>query len=155
MRIYKSGWFAKFARKEEIDDAVLREAVARAERGLVDAQLGNGLIKQRVARENGGRSGGYRTLIFFRDGERAVFAFGFAKSSKANLDAEELAVFRKAARLVLGLTQAQIDAEVATGAMMEVEDGDDVYKRCDGGGAWHDGGAARARRHRQADDARI
>lgn len=55
-----------------------------------------------------------------------MFAFGFAKNSKANLDADELAAFRKAAKIVLGLTQAQIDAEVAAGVLTEVEHGKDI-----------------------------
>ena len=86
MRIYKNAWFAKFARKEGLDDAMLRDAVQRADNGLIDAQLGSGLIKQRVARQGEGRSGGYRTLLLFRAGERAVFVFGFANSGMANLD---------------------------------------------------------------------
>jgi hypothetical protein len=126
VRIYKNAWFAKFARKEDVNDTMLVDAVRRAAAGLIDAPLGSGLIKQRVARPGQGRSGGYRTLIFFRDGERAVFAFGFAKNSKANLDADELAAFRKAAKIVLGLTQAQIDAEVAAGVLTEVEHGKDI-----------------------------
>jgi hypothetical protein len=84
--IYKNSWFAKFARKERISDAALCVAIDRAGRGLIDADLGSGLIKQRVAREGAGKSGGYRTLIFFRAGERSIFVFGFAKSDKANLD---------------------------------------------------------------------
>jgi len=40
-----------------IDDR-LCEAVERAESGLIDANLGGGLIKQRVARLGQGRSGG-------------------------------------------------------------------------------------------------
>jgi hypothetical protein len=80
MRIYKSAWFAKFARKEKIDDSALCDAIHRAEKGLIDADLGSGLLKQRVARGGAGKSGGYRTLIVFRSGERAIFAFGFAKS---------------------------------------------------------------------------
>lgn len=126
MKIYRSAWFAKFARKEDIDDAALCEAVERAERGLIDAELGSGVIKQRVARPGEGRSGGYRTLMFFRQSERAIFAFGFAKRSKANLDVGELAIFRRAAKIVLALSQAQIDAEVVAGTMMEVKRGDDL-----------------------------
>ena len=80
MRVFKSNRFHRFARKEKISDAMLCEAIERAERGLIDADLGAGLIKQRVARPGAGRSGGYRTLIFFRAETRAVFAFGFAKS---------------------------------------------------------------------------
>jgi hypothetical protein len=57
--------FARFARKERLDDARLCEAVSRAERGSVDADLGGHLIKQRVARPGGGRSGGTRVLIAY------------------------------------------------------------------------------------------
>jgi hypothetical protein len=81
-RIYKNRWFAKFASREGISDAALVAAIDQANRGLVDADLGGGLIKQRVAREGGGKSGGYRTLVFFRHEELAIFAFGFAKSTR-------------------------------------------------------------------------
>jgi len=66
VRVFKGVWFAKFARKQRISNAALCEAVARAEAGLIDADLGGGVIKQRVARPGAGRSGGYRTVIFFR-----------------------------------------------------------------------------------------
>jgi RelE toxin of RelE / RelB toxin-antitoxin system len=61
-RIYKNRWFAKFASREGISDVTLVAAIDRADRGLIDGDLGGGLIKQRVAREGGGKSGGYRTL---------------------------------------------------------------------------------------------
>jgi hypothetical protein len=121
-RIYKNRWFAKFASREGISDATLIAAIDQAYRGLIDADLGGGLIKQRVAREGGGKSGGYRTLVFFRQEDRAVFAFGFAKSNKANLDAAELRVYKQAAKIILALTQAQIDMEVAAGRLFEVND---------------------------------
>ncbi|WP_234056077.1 type II toxin-antitoxin system RelE/ParE family toxin, partial [Xanthobacter sp. NFH-6] len=58
MRVFKNSRFHKFARKEKISDAMLCEAVERAERGQIDADLGAGLIKQRVARPGAGKSGG-------------------------------------------------------------------------------------------------
>lgn len=103
-RIYKNRWFAKFAAREGISDATLVAAIDQANLGLIDADLGSGLIKQRVAREGGGKSGGYRTLVFFRHEERAIFAFGFAKSGKANLNAVKLRAYRQAAKIVLALT---------------------------------------------------
>ena len=121
MRVFKNGWFQKFARKEKISDAMLCEAVARAERGQIDADLGAGLIKQRVARAGAGKSGGFRTLVFFRAQTRAVFAFGFAKSDMANLDAGDEAYMKKAAKLVLGFTDAQMEAEIVAGRMLEVK----------------------------------
>src|SRR5438067_11105643 len=89
----------------------LLDAVARAEKEHVDADLGGGVIKQRIARPGQGKSGGYRTIIFLRRGERAVFA----KSDRANLDAEEEKQFKDAARHVLRLTEKQIDELVKNG----------------------------------------
>lgn len=127
MRIFTNAWFDKFARKQDISDSMLCEAVWRAEKGLVDADLGGGLIKQRIARAGAGKSGGYRTLVFFRDGHRAVFAFGFAKSDRANLDRDEEKAFRKAAKLVLSFSDDQMDAEVRAARLVEVIcDGKDV-----------------------------
>ena len=74
------------------------------------------------ARDSEGKSGGYRTLIFFRHEERAIFAFGFAKSDKANLSPIELRTYKEAAKIVLALTQAQIDTEVREGRLFEVND---------------------------------
>lgn len=121
-RIYKNRWFAKFAVRAGIGDAALVAAIDQANHGLVDADLGGGLIKQRVAREGGGKSGGFRTVVFFRHEERAIFAFGFAKSDKANLSAAELKVYKKAAKIVLALSQAQIDVEVREERLFEVND---------------------------------
>ena len=64
------------------------QAIERVGQGLVDADLGGGIIKQRVARQGQGRSGGYRTLIAYRFGDFAVFLFGFAKNELDNIDGE-------------------------------------------------------------------
>lgn len=79
MRIFKTKWFVRYVRQEHISDHGLRDAIERAERGLIDADLGGGVIKQRVARTGQGRSGGYRMLIAYRSGNRAVFMYGIAK----------------------------------------------------------------------------
>jgi hypothetical protein len=50
-RIYKIRWFAKFASRERITGVTLVAAIDQASRGLIDADLGGGLIKQRAARE--------------------------------------------------------------------------------------------------------
>ena len=87
VRVFKSKRFAKFARKERISDASLCKAVKNADAGLIDADYGGGVIKQRIARPNEGKSGGYRSIILFRRGVRSFFVFGFAKSEQANIDA--------------------------------------------------------------------
>jgi hypothetical protein len=108
VRIYKSRWFHRFASKEGIADAVLREAIARAEKGQIDAGLGGEVIKQRISRPGQGKSKGYRTIILFRRGARAFFVYGFAKSQRANIDDDEKAQFKEAAKHVLALTEKQL-----------------------------------------------
>ena len=121
MRIFKSRWFQRFARKEGIGDAVLREAVARAEKGQIDADLGGEVIKQRIARPGGGKSKGYRTIVFFRRGTKAFFMYGFAKSQRANITENEEAQFKQAAKHVLALTERQLAELLKRGDFMEVK----------------------------------
>ena len=82
MQTFKTKAFARFADREGLEDAALCEAVRRAGEGLVDADLGGGVIKQRIARKGGGRSGGFRTIVLFRRGALAFFVYGFAKSGR-------------------------------------------------------------------------
>lgn len=97
----------------------------RAESGLIDADLGGGVIKQRVARPGKGKSGGYRTLILFRQGDRAIFAFGFAKSAQANISKADLALLKEAATEVLGWSDKELDRLVKAGTLVEIENGND------------------------------
>jgi hypothetical protein len=120
VRVFKTKEFARFARRERIPDDRLCEAVERAERGLVDADLGGGVIKQRVARPGQGRSGGYRTIIAWRISQRCIFVHGFAKSAKADLTTDELEVYRKLASLLLIYDGEAIEKAVAGKELVEV-----------------------------------
>jgi hypothetical protein len=120
VRVFKTRGFSRFMRKEGITDDALHDAVARAERGLIDADLGSGVIKQRVPRPGQGRSGGFRTLIAFKAAERSVFLFGFAKNDQGNIDAGELKTLRKASSEMLGWSEEQVAAMLASGAWTEV-----------------------------------
>lgn len=125
VRVYKVRVFARFQRRERISDAALAASIARAEHGLVDADLGGGLIKQRVARPGQGRSGGFRTVLAYRRGDRAIFLLGFAKNARANIDDDELDVLRGQARAFLHLTEDLIAAAVGVGELVETEYGDE------------------------------
>jgi hypothetical protein len=127
-RIFKTRWFERYARKQKIGDAALVDAVARAEKGQVDADLGGEVIKQRIARPGQGKSGGYRTIIFFRRRARAVFIFGFAKSDRANINASEEKQFKEAAHHVLRLTEKQIEELLRNGDFVEVEYEQEISK---------------------------
>ena len=121
MRIFKSRWFQRFARKEGIADAALREAVARAEKGQIDADLGGEVIKQRIARPGQGRSKGYRTIILLRRGGKAFFEYGFAKSQRANIDDDEKEKYKEAAKHVLALTEKHLGELLKRGDFVEVK----------------------------------
>jgi hypothetical protein len=121
MRIYKTRWLARFTRQERITDQSLREAIARAQRGLIDADLGGGLIKQRVARKGQGRSGGYRMIVAYREKDRAVFLYGFAKSVRANIDKNEVAELRKVAVNWLNATHQTIQEAIEDDVLDEVD----------------------------------
>jgi len=119
VRIFKSKWFQRFARKEGIEDATLREAVGRAEKGQIDADLGGGVIKQRIARPGQGKSKGFRAIVFSRRGEKAVFMYGFPKSRQANISQDEQEQFKEAAKHVLCLTDEQFAELIERGDFVE------------------------------------
>jgi hypothetical protein len=125
MRLFKTRGVARFCKSEGLGDAQLADAIARAERGLIDAALGGGLIKQRVARKGKGKSGGWRTLIAYRSGDRAVFLFGFAKSHRDNIGPDQLAQLKEAADELLALTVKQIAARLADETLFEVPYGEE------------------------------
>jgi len=120
LRIYQSKWFVRFAKKERIADARLREAVERAERGLIDADYGDGVIKQRLARRGAGKSGGYRSIILFRKGQRSFFIYGFAKSDQDNIDHSDERDFKQLAAVLLNASDEQLAALVESGRFQEV-----------------------------------
>jgi len=120
VRIFKNKPFVRFARKASLGDDALRKAIKDAERGLVDADLGGGVIKQRIARTGGGKSGGFRTIVLLRLGKRAFFVHGFAKSERDNIEEYELAAFKMLAAEMLAYDDATIAAALSTGALAEV-----------------------------------
>jgi hypothetical protein len=112
--------FARFQRGERIADTALARAVRAAEDGLIDADLGGGVIKQRIARAGQGKRGGFRTVIAYRLGDRAIFLLGFAKNERDNVEDDELDELKGLARGFLVLGDDRIAALVAEDELMEV-----------------------------------
>jgi hypothetical protein len=125
VRVFKTKWLARFARRERIADKSLREAIERAERGMIDADLGGGLIKQRVARQGQGRSGGYRMIVAYRAKGRAVFLFGFAKNERENIDRDELMTAREIAADWLAADDERLAQAIAVGELKELSHDDE------------------------------
>jgi hypothetical protein len=121
MRVFLIKSFARFARKAGIADTMLRATVAAMEAGHIDADLGGGLFKQRLARRGKGKSGGFRVLLAYRAGERVVFLAGFAKKDLANVSEAEVAELRLAAIRTLTPSEATTDQNVAAGLLKEID----------------------------------
>jgi len=123
VRIFKTKWVARFARREQISDASLKGAIERAERGIVDADLGGGLIKQRVARPGQGRSGGFRMIVAYRSKDKAFFLYGFAKNDLDNIEDDELQTLRDLASDMLIRSDTILEQAKAEGELQEIDDG--------------------------------
>lgn len=120
MKIYKTKWFHRWASREGLDAAVLREAVKELAQGLADA-LGGYVYKKRVALPGRGKRGGARTLLAFRRGSAAFFIYGYPKNERANITERELEALRLLARELLSYSEPQLSTAVKTGELFEVE----------------------------------
>jgi hypothetical protein len=120
VRVFKNKSFVRFARKARLTDAVLCAAIADATRGLIDADLGGGVVKQRIARQGGGKSGGFRTIILFRIGKKAFFVHGFAKNEQDNIRDDELAAFKLLAAEMMAYDDEALAKAIANGTLTEV-----------------------------------
>ena len=120
MRIFTTTAFTRFANKTGIGNAALCRAVRDAERGLIAANLGGSVIKQRIARPREGKSGGFRTLIVFGAGARAFFVHGFAKNEKDNIGKDELVALKKLAGGLLAYSDRALARAIASGVFVEV-----------------------------------
>ncbi|MCU7919579.1 MAG: type II toxin-antitoxin system RelE/ParE family toxin [Candidatus Thiodiazotropha sp. (ex Epidulcina cf. delphinae)] len=121
MRIFKNKAFSKWAAKEGLGDDVLQTAVNDMERGLIDADLGGHVVKKRVALASRGKSGGARTLIAYKVGDKAFFVYGFAKNAKANIKAKELEGLKAYAAILLNYSEKELGKAVKAGVLNEVE----------------------------------
>lgn len=119
-RVFKTRHFSRWMRKTELTDRMLCGAVAEMVQGLIDADLGGGVVKKRVALAGRGKRGGARTLIATNKGDRWFFVFGFEKNERANIADDELEALQEIAEHLLGRTGQQLDEAVQDGALKEI-----------------------------------
>jgi hypothetical protein len=108
MKAYLPKSFIREAKSDGVSDDDCIKAIRKAEKGLIDAVLAAGLIKQRIPRANQGAARGSRAVIFYKRGEVAVFLHIFPKSGKANLTKGELAEYIELAHGLAKLTDEQL-----------------------------------------------
>jgi hypothetical protein len=120
MCAFKTRYFARWFRKAGLSDGSLCQAVVEMKKGLIDANLGGGVVKKRIALPGKGKSGGARTLVATNKRDRWFFLFGFEKNVRANITAEELQGLRIIAGQLLGMTPGQLDEAVRDGSLQEI-----------------------------------
>jgi hypothetical protein len=120
LRGFKTKWFARYARKMNIDDKLLCEAVKRAESGIIDADLGGNIIKQRIPKQGQSRAKGYRILIAYQSQTRTIFMFGFAKNERDNIDENELESLKEIGAKWLSMNDQDIKHSISNGLLQEV-----------------------------------
>jgi hypothetical protein len=122
---FKVRCFERFAQRHGISDAELLTAATDVMAGNVDADLGGGVYKQRLARRGQGKSSGFRALLAHRTGEHVFFVFGFAKSERDNITPKELRVLRAQAKALGVLSTEQLAGALQHGALVEVRQVDE------------------------------
>jgi hypothetical protein len=120
VRIFKAKGFKPG--KDGPSDADLRAAIEEIEAGLVDAQLGGELVKKRIARQGGGKRGGFRTIVAVRVGEKAFFLYCFAKNQRDDITGRELAALKRLATELMGYSEAELDKALASGALVDIDE---------------------------------
>ena len=118
--IFKTRNFARWARKSGLADSLLKMGVLEIQRGLLEADLGGGIVKKRIALPGRGKRGSKRTLLATNRNDRWFFVFGFEKKERVDISENELESLKKLAKDLLGLTAAQIAGALGEGSLVEV-----------------------------------
>lgn len=119
-RVFRTRYFTRWMRKSGLTDAALCKAVKEMVTGLVDADLGGGVVKKRIALPGRGKRGGARTLVATNNGNRWFFLFGFEKNERTNIGPEELKAVQAYAADLLACTDAQLAKAIDEGALQEI-----------------------------------
>ena len=126
MRVFVNKQFRRFAKEHEIADRSLCRAVREISTGLAHANLGGGVYKQRIARKGQGKSGGFRTIIFFKAHKTAFFILGLAKNVQDNLSRDEIEGLKDLAGRMLIYDEKTIARALEGGALQEISCGQEV-----------------------------
>lgn len=119
-RVFKTRYFSRCMRKTELTDSSLCAAIQEMAQGLIDADLGGGVVKKRVGLAGRGKRGGARTLVATNKGNRWFFLFGFEKNDRANISAEEKEALQSIAQDLLARSGKDLDAQVEDGTLQEI-----------------------------------
>ena len=112
-RAFKTSWFAKMAKKASIKDSQLCEAIQQVIAGQA-VDLGGGVFKKRP------NDNKHRSIILAKGGCYWIYEYVFAKKDRDNNEDNELADFRKLAKLYSELSNSQITQLVKDKSLIEI-----------------------------------
>ncbi len=99
----------------------MKKAIEAAEQGIIDADLGGQVIKQRMGRPQQGKSGDYRTIILFKKDDKAFFVYGYAKNQRDNIEEDELNAFKEMSKELFNLSEEDIEKAINDNELTEVQ----------------------------------
>jgi hypothetical protein len=123
LRILAVKRFRRWAQRQGLNPAALLAAVEEMRRGLIDADLGGGLVKKRIGLRGRGKRGGARSIVATNKSSRWYFLYGFAKNEREAISELDLVALRAYAGDLLALTTDEIAHAIAEGELIEVSDG--------------------------------
>ncbi len=119
-RVFKTRHFSRWMRKTELTDGALLAAVDEMLQGLIDADLGGGIVKKRIGLAGRGKRGGARTLVATNKGNRWFFVYGFEKNNRTNVSDDELEALQDIAKQLLTISGHALDIAVQDGSLQEI-----------------------------------
>jgi hypothetical protein len=119
-RVFKTRYFNRWMEKTELTDALLLNAIEEMKRGLIDADLGGGVFKKRVALPNRGKSGSVRTLIATNKNDRWFFMFGFEKNQQENIGVKEFRFLKDFAADLLTISEPRLLNALKSKDLLEI-----------------------------------
>lgn len=119
-RIFLTKKFGKWSDDVGLADEKIESTIAEIENGLIDADLGGSIFKKRIGINGQGKSGSLRTIIGFKEGERAFFLYGFPKGERDNITKQEKAALKEMAKVYFEMNDQQLKTALEAGAIREI-----------------------------------
>jgi len=125
MKKLKTKWFNKWAKKQKLSNKKLLLAIADMQNNLSSVNLGGGLYKVRVSSEGNGKSSAYRTIVVYRENDRAVMVYGFMKNEQENISIVRLKNLKILAKDILSLDDKLLWALINDGIFVQIGEKDE------------------------------
>jgi hypothetical protein len=121
MNLYKTRSFARLAAKAGITEAALKKSAEEMSQGLIHADLGGNVFKQRTPLPEQGKRGGGRIIVVVRHPEdRYIFVHCYLKKDQDHIEPGEENAFRELGRIFLNFRDKDIQAAATSGLLEEI-----------------------------------